>query len=123
MAGGSSEISSARHLTEVERSRFAPWFAAIALYSVTDTTGVALSLNLGEVSDILGRKSSHQFPGCDNRVWILTEDEEAALVAASTAKTAACDAVKAAREAEPVTISAVCPLCGTHCYGDCTASR
>lgn len=76
------EIVEARIPIAEELTKFADWYRQVAIFSVFKGRRVKLQhISLTDISQILDRRATHSFPGCNNFAWILTTEEEDSILA------------------------------------------
>jgi hypothetical protein len=106
----------------IDLSKLAEWARPLMMRMIGETKTLT-ELRLG---DMPMREPDGIFAGCNNRVWIISQDEADTLTTINTKRATNHAAREAAdrlkREAEEQSATPTCPKCGTWCYGDCTAS-
>jgi len=76
------EITESRMPSEAELATWADWYKPRAIYGVSGGRKIKLEhFGWRDLETVFGeRKSTHSFPGCDNRAWILTPEELATIL-------------------------------------------
>ena len=124
IAGREAEISGARYLRPDEKGEYAKEYQDIIMIAIPPFIQINRDVARSFVSE---RISDGKFLGCENSVWIITEENKAKLIADSeTAEAAKKVNRERMRELEEKDIkfkkeSGFCFKCGTWCYGDCGA--
>jgi hypothetical protein len=77
------EILTARRFTDEEKTRFAGWYRELGMYGVE---GPRVDLAYLTIFDMPQRTPDTSFPGCTNRGWIISDEEERAFVALNAAR-------------------------------------
>lgn len=83
---GVMAIQEAIRPSEDVLEKYADWYKEMALFA----TGERVTLTHFSWQDLKvvfgDRKSTHSFPGCDNRVWVISPEDEAAIMAIETSR-------------------------------------
>ena len=74
-------LQTARRLTDKEKENYTPEFQDYMMISLGNSISLP-NITWGDLSEVIGsRQSDGEFPGCGNRVYIITQDQWDALVA------------------------------------------
>ena len=100
----------ARRLTEEEKSKFAEWCRETMLISLG---GEQIVNRTNTVNIVIDRTPDGSFPGCNNRGYLISDDEWDAIISEQIG------GKQTQNNVLPNHSNGYCDKCHTYCYGDC----